>query len=227
MYWKLFIVDGRYVQAYGVVANHPRFSDGTFIYTSSVRTAEFGEDGQSVNLRTKSGSFYQLAVSDIDIDHEDFIADTRSAFEYLGVDTSFLKDIQDFVENQALKADADIGATLENGDLYLRFVGTSAVLAYFKADKSVLRLRPYTHVGTRQDSIMLQARGIVDYRYFPQEFQTITTYHRSDGILRLVIENAGTTPIEFDSNAIEDGKTVVLPVSEHIYREGLFSPDCV
>jgi hypothetical protein len=225
--WYLAIYNEKYVLAWGHAINHPRLPDGMHIHTSWIEKIKVNKAQKVVDILTHSQNHYQLQFRDICIQDDECLFKTKEALNKLGIDSSFVDAIKTGVVDSRVKDLQEIDAALENGDLYLRFIGNVTARAVFKEDDKVYDIQGYTHTGMFQDSVLLHDLKHVDYRYFPMGYNCIKTYHRSDGIERFIVKNIGASWINFDGKRIDPGNELVISVNEHNYIEGLLSPDFV
>ena len=75
-----------------------------------------------------------------------------------------------------------------------------------------------------KDSYLYQLSGIVDFRHYEFIGGSVNTYHMSDSIKRLVINNIGSRPVTVDNVVYKHGVNVTR-VTEENHPEGLISPD--
>ena len=79
-------------------------------------------------------------------------------------------------------------------------------------------------MGMFKDSYLYQLSGIVDFRHYEFIGGSVNTYHMSDSIKRLVVNNIGSRPVTIDNVVYKHGVTVTC-VTEENHPEGLISPD--
>lgn len=75
-----------------------------------------------------------------------------------------------------------------------------------------------------KDSYLYQLSGVVDFRHYEFIYGSVSTYHMSDSIKRLVVNNIGSRPVTIDNVVYKHGVTVTC-VTEENHPEGLISPD--
>jgi hypothetical protein len=225
--WYLAIYNEKWVLAWGHALSHPRLPDGMHVHTSWIEKIKVNKEDEVIDVLTHSQNHYQLKFKDICTEDDEFLFKTKESLKMLGVDPSFIDDIKSSVVDGKTQELNEIASTLENGDLYLRFIGNVTARAVFKEDDKVYDIQGYTHTGMFQDSVLLHDLKHVDYRYFPMGYNCIKTYHRSDGIERFIVKNIGASWINFDGKRIDPGNELVISVNEHNYIEGLLSPDFV
>ena len=73
--------------AWGFVYDNPRFPQGTFISTSTIREISFDEDEGQIVLKTKSGSHYVLSYYELNVDA---LEHTRACSSVLNISASTL-----------------------------------------------------------------------------------------------------------------------------------------
>lgn len=76
------------ISLWGMCQGHPKFSDGTYIYTSQVTKIEVCDDG--LDFYTDSNIHYHCKTEDIMLDA---LENIKAYLEYDKIDTSFLDGI--------------------------------------------------------------------------------------------------------------------------------------
>lgn len=216
---------GSDVLAWGYCFGHPRLADGTFIHTSIVMKAESEEVSKVLRLRTMSGNLYELELGYIDIQPE-VIGKTEECLERLNIPREYLSGAIVSVKEKKRKELAWADRLTEDGDLFLQVAGNNVVKAFFKHEGRAHPLMVDCHVGMVQDSMLVHKSGMVDFRYFPEPLG-MKTYHMSDTIKRLVVENIGSCRERLDGKVYLPGTVEKVTVTKDYYREGLLSPDMV
>ena len=117
-----------------------------------------------------------------------------------------------------------LGDELSNGDLYLEMGAGGIINVHFKYMDVVHRISCFAHVGTFTDSYLYCLDGVVDFRHYEFIGGSVKTYHMSDSIRRLAVNNIGSKPVFIDHKEYGPGTTVTC-VTEGNHQEGLFSPD--
>ena len=79
--------------AWGFVCGNPRFLQGTFIGTSTIREISFDEDEEQIVLKTKSGSHYVLSYSELNMDE---LENTRACSDALNIPSSTLDKLVEY-----------------------------------------------------------------------------------------------------------------------------------
>lgn len=111
-----------------------------------------------------------------------------------------------------------------NGDLFIE-IGAGGILnVYFKYTDKVHRISSQIHMGMFRESYLYRLSGVVDFRHYAFVGGSVNTYHMSDSIKRLVVNNIGSRPVTIDNVVYKHGINVSL-VTEENHPEGLFSPD--
>lgn len=194
--------------AWGVVYGHDRIADGILIHTSPVVSIDLDAENKKLEVKTESGNLYDLAFEDIEDEPISF-EDTRDSLNRFDISTDFLTEAKILAGEKRHKELLLADSMMEDGDLLLEAAGTEVVRAYFKKESKVHLLNISYHSGMFQDSVIIQKLGVADFRYFPQ-WDSMETYHISDGIKRLVIKNIG------DSNVVLDNRTYAPNTSNYV-----------
>lgn len=209
----------------GLVIGHPKLKDGTVIHTSDIQTVTL-VDTDTLKAITHSGTEYKLLVSEIDIASHAYDFTVRALMDF-GIKESLFGDVQQLKELKEAKQIGRVVGLVNDGELLLSMTNESVVNAFYKQAGKVEMCTYYIHIGSYQDSVIVQSSGRVDFRYFPMA-GACEVYHWSDE-LKVKIENIGSTDIVFkagDKNfIIKQGE--VKELSEEAAAEGLISPDCV
>lgn len=110
------------------------------------------------------------------------------------------------------------------GDLFIELGAGGILNVYFKYSDKVHRISSQIHMGMFQDSYLYRLSGVVDFRHYAFVGGSVNTYHMSDSIKRLVVNNIGSRPVTIDNVVYKHGINVTL-VTEENHPEGLISPD--
>lgn len=213
------------VRASGRCFGHLNFFDGTYVHTSMVMEAWAGEGGETLFLRTKSGSVYGLALEEMDVEAK-ALGRTKECAGALHLTGGFFDRAEAAVMEKEKRLLAYADAQTEDGDLFLQVSGGNVLRAYFKKSGRVFPLEIDCHVGMFQDSMLVRKYGLADYRCFPYPCR-METYHASNGIKRLVIENIGKETVEIDRKQYLPGVVEKTAMARESDQEGVLSPDCV
>lgn len=213
--------------AWGVVCEHPKLLDGTFIHTSLIQEAAVEGDG--LVLITYSGNRYLLRPGEILPNPGE---DTASCLAEFGIGAGFVENcLRARREADARLREEDERLT-EPGELLLTVVGTGVVRNLFRdAEGAAVSIKPTLHESMFEDSILITDwnGGKVDFRYFPR-LGRIEPYHISDGLRTIKVRNLGTRAMYFGKAGREvscpPGEITAIPAAEHD-DEWLFSPDVV
>ena len=111
-----------------------------------------------------------------------------------------------------------------NGDLFIELGAGGILNVHFKYEDKVYRISSQIHMGMFSDSYLYRLSGVVDFRHYAFVGGSVNTYHMSDSIKRLVVNNIGSRPVTIDNVVYKHGINVTL-VTEENHPEGLFSPD--
>lgn len=227
---------GTFILGMGVVFDHHRLEDGTFIHTSRIEHMGLEVEKKQFLMDTHSGSHYALKVDEM---HPKYLEQTIELLKVLGVRLEPVDDdimaVRRYYEESQLKELREAEEALRDRELLLAMkddsmYGMMVKQALFKIDGTVREISPCVHTGMFQDSVLITdwEKGEVDFRYFPNGM--IEPYHWSDGLDAVVVRNVCGYDISFEGT---DGK-IKCPAGEDTriesasYRgEGLFSPDVV
>lgn len=91
--------------AWGFVYGNPRFLQGTFISTSTIREISFDEDEEQIVLKTKSGSHYVLSYSELNMDA---LEHTRACSIALNISSSTLDKMVECTARHRERLDNEI-----------------------------------------------------------------------------------------------------------------------
>lgn len=209
----------------GVVIGHPKLKDGTVIRSSEIETITAIESDR-LEAVTYSGTHYKLITNEINV-ADDIFENTVDWLKKSGISDDIIGNIKKTKTNKDEELIKRLDSELIDGELQIGMAGNQVVYAYYKDGSKVKKCSNYTHVGTFQDSVLIQLANKVDFRYFPRAIDC-EIYHWSDE-LKVKIENKGESRITFSGN----GKTTVIEtgtvqeLSTDMEQEGLMSPDCV
>ena len=209
----------------GYVYNSPKFKDGTRIHTSTIYKTELNEQEQVIIFYTYSGSRYVAPFDCLNYESKK-LEKTREGLELLKIPSMFLEKAAVLAKQKAEEQLAALNEELENGDLYLE-IGTSDIKnVFFKDHGTVYKVEREIHYGMMQDSYLYIIRGVVDFRHFEFRGRSLTTYHISDSIKRMVVHNTSNASISIDDREYPVGKTI-QEIDHEDYLDGLISPDQV
>lgn len=210
---------------WGRVSGHPKLEDGAFIHTSPIQQTVVDEEHKLLQFVTASGSNYAVAFDDIDYTLKS-IEKTRACLQNLNVSSHFVDEAIILSKRKERTFKKVLAGELLNGDLYLEVGECSLVKVYFKYHDEVLRLHGRCHSGMFTDSYLYTKGGVVDFRHYQFGWRSVNTYHISDTIQRLVINNISGVVMYIDGKEYPVGKTITC-VTKDNHEEGLISPDVV
>lgn len=214
---------GKSAVARGFTHNSPKFGDSSFIHTSEIVGVEVDEQKQMIIFHTVSGSKYVAAFADIKCKAE-AVENTRVIFSYMNIPASFLDKAFVLAKEKNKTLVSSLEQNLVNGDLYLQLGAGGIEKVYFKYEEKVQKVSCRVHSGMSTDSYLYTILGVVDFRHYEFIGNSVDTYHMSDSIKRLVVNNVGAVPVTIDHKVYKIGQTVTC-VTEENHPEGLFSPD--
>lgn len=210
---------------WGIVSGHPKLEDGMFVHTSLIQQTVMDADNKCLQFVTASGSNYAVAFDDIDYNPES-VEKTKACLQKLNISASFIEESVVLSKRKERAFKKSLASELLNGDLYLELSECSIVRAYFKYNDEVLRLYGRCHSGMFTDSYLYTKGGIVDFRHFQFGWRSVNTYHISDTIQRLVVNNISGVVMNIDNREYPVGKNITC-VTKDNHEEGLMSPDVV
>lgn len=228
-YLRRYEDDGKpYFIAWGYVFGHLKLTDGIHIHTSRVEDIKMNNTGDKLVMCTRSGSEYELALADINVETIEETQDSLKAFNIPAFSLEKCQKLQQLREDEMI---AKVSEILKPNELYLLQYGVLTREAYFKsADGKVINIPITSHIGMFQDSYLVTDfdNGLVDFRYY-DNLWGIEPYHWSDGLEAIRIENVGRTDIEFyaDTKIICKIGEVTTIEKRQYSGEGLISPDAV
>ena len=210
---------------HGVVDNHPNLGAGVFINTSPCKQACLDEKNKTLTILTASGSTYIMSYDDISTLSEE-LENTRASLPKLNISSVFVDKAVVLAKKKEEIVKESLVNQLINGDLYLEVNSNGFEGVYFKYNDKVFRLRCSVHSGMFSNSHLYKLSGVVDFRHYEFRCRYVTTYHFSDTIKRMVVNNISSVEITIDNKSYPVGISTT-DITEDSYSEGLISPDCV
>ena len=193
------------------------------ILTSMIDTVEVDEPNKAFIFHTMSGSKYLCPLEDIRWTDR-FAEFSKDNLERLNISRAFVDEAIKLAHEKESSFVAWLEKEIFNGDLFIE-IGAGGILnVHFKYEDKVHRLSSQRHMGMFKDSYLYQLSGVVDFRHFEFFGCSVSTYHMSDSIKRLVVNNIGSRPVTIDNIVYKHGINVTC-VNEENHPEGLFSPD--
>lgn len=233
----------------GIVSEHPRLLEGTYIHTSPIFHAVRTEN--DLQLETASGSIYHLqmeewspSASETELLHPDV----------LGLPPDFWTQCVQVREDSSRKTASDLQSSYKPGTLFIRTVGTYILSAFWIDTNAQGQGIPVMeHQGMFQDSYIItnvyqthsQPRQVnlrffqdsyiitnthqngsepsqVDLRLFPK-WNRLEPYHVSQSLETLLVRNEGHTDITvgFPENKIlcTAGAVTTIPIQNFLNGE--------
>lgn len=208
----------------GVVANDSeRFLAGTSIITSMIDTVKVDEANKAFIFHTMSGSDYLCSFEDIRISAR-FAEFSKDNLERMNVSRAIVDEAIKLAHEKEGSFVVRLEKELLSGDLYLELGAGGIISVHFKYLDGVHRISSREHLGMFVDSYLYCLSGVVDFRHYAFCGGQVNTYHMSDSIKRLVVNNIGGKPVTIDKKVYESGTTITC-VTEENHPEGLVSPD--
>lgn len=173
----------KFMCAHGIVTGHGRIADTHRIHTSEVFAIEIDRFAGEALIRTRN-SLYHCPLAYCDYDKQDefplFIPD----YEIVKAE---YKDKREYPSIEVGK----VLVVLSNFDRY--YFHSLYYLPEGACDKA--EYRSCAHIGTFQDSYLIQVKGQpIDIRYFPH-FQNIEFYSQETDGKPFYLENIGDVPL--------------------------------
>ena len=221
--WRVEEIKGSFLLCGFTVDDGERFLAGASIHTSKIVGVDVNEPDRNFVFYTRSGSVYVCPFEDIRWTDR-FAEISGDNLERMNVSRAFVDEAVKLAHAKEGSLVDRLGKELLNGDLYLEMGAGGIINVHFKYMDAVHRISCYVHVGTFQDSFLYCQPGVVDFRHFGFSCGMVRTYHMSDSIKRLAVNNVGGRPVTIDDKAYESGTTIAC-ITEENHREGLFSPD--
>ena len=205
------------------VKDDDRFLACSSILTSMIDTVEVDEPSKAFIFHTMSGSEYLCPFEDIRWTSR-FAEFSKDNLERLKVSRAFVDEAIKLAHEKESSFVTKLESELLSGDLYLELGAGGIISVHFKYLDGVHRVSSRIHSGMFVDSYLYCISGVVDFRHYAFCGGTVSTYHMSDSIKRLVVSNIGSRPVTIDKKVYESGTTITC-VTEENHPEGLVSPD--
>ena len=205
------------------VKDDDRFLACSSILISMIDTVEVDEPNKAFVFHTMSGSEYLCSFEDIRITQR-FAEFSKDNLERLKVVSHFVDEAIKLAHEKESFLVTKLESELSNGDLYLELGAGGIISVHFKYLDGVHRISSRLHSGMFVDSYLYCLSGVVDFRHYAFCGGQVNTYHMSDSIKRLVVNNIGGKPVTIDKKVYESGTTITC-VTEENHPEGLVSPD--
>jgi hypothetical protein len=205
------------------VKDDDRFLACSSILTSMIDNVEVDEPNKAFIFHTMSGSEYLCPFEDIRWTSR-FAEFSKDNLERLKVSRGFVDEAIKLAHEKESSFVTWLEKEIFNGDLFIE-IGAGGILnVHFKYEDKVYRISSQIHMGMFSDSYLYRLSGVVDFRHYAFVGGSVNTYHMSDSIKRLVVNNIGSRPVTIDNVVYKHGINVTL-VTEENHPEGLFSPD--
>ena len=208
----------------GFVANDSeKFLAGSFILTSMIDTIKVDKPNKLFIIHTMSGSDYACLFEDIRISAR-FAEFSKDNLERMNISSDFIDEAIKLAHEKESFLVIKLESELLSGDLYLELGAGGIISVHFKYLDGVHRISSRVHSGMFVDSYLYCLSGVVDFRHYAFCGGQVNTYHMSDSIKRLVVNNIGSKLVTIDKKVYESGTTITC-VTEENHPEGLVSPD--
>ena len=200
-----------------------RFLAGSSILTSMIDTVEVDELNKAFIFHTMSGSEYLCSFRDIRISVR-FAEFSKDSLERMNISSDIIEEAIKLANEKESSLVTKLESELLSGDLYIELGAGGIISVHFKYLDGVHRISSRCHLGMFVDSYLYVLSGVVDFRHYAFCGGQVNTYHMSDSIKRLVVNNIGSRPVTIDKKVYESGTTITC-VTEENHPEGLVSPD--
>lgn len=221
--WHVEEIMENFVLGGFTVKDDDRFLACSSILTSMIDTVEVDEANKAFIFHTMSGSEYLCSFEDIRITQR-FAEFSKDNLERLKVVSHFVDEAIKLANEKESSLVTRLEKELCDGDLYLELGAGGIISVHFKYTDGIHRISSRCHSGMFVDSYLYVLAGVVDFRHYAFTNGEVSTYHMSDSIKRLVVNNIGSRPVTIDKKMYESGTTITC-VTEENHPEGLVSPD--
>ena len=175
----------KYLIGHGVVTGHKRLQDSTTMSTSAVQSVRVDEEVGEAVITTKN-SVYHCPLEYCLFAEQDAFPDIISEYEELK------KKYQGTIERPSIEPGKVLLVLSDFCDYYFHSV---YYVPENSKDNNPLRFSGHAHVGTYQDSFLIEIPDArMDLRYFPH-YQSIEFYEMETREKPLYIENIGGSVI--------------------------------
>lgn len=205
------------------VKDDDRFLACSSILTSMIDTVEVDEPNKAFIFHTMSDSEYLCSFEDIRISAR-FAEFSKDNLEHMNVSRAVVDEAINLAHEKESSLVARLEKELCSGDLYLELGAGGIISVHFKYLDGVHRISSREHLGMFVNSYLYCLSGVVDFRHYAFCGGQVNTYHMSDSIKRLIVNNIGSKPVIIDKKVYESGTTITC-VTEENHPEGLVSPD--
>lgn len=223
MKWHIEEIMENFVLNGFIISDDERFLAGTFVITSMIDTVEVDESNKAFIFHTMSGSEYLCLFEDIRISAR-FAEFSKDNLVRMKVSRAIVDEAIKLAHEKESSLVTKLESELLSGDLYLELGAGGIISVHFKYLDGVHRVSSRIHSGMFVDSYLYTIGGVVDFRHYAFCNGQVNTYHMSDSIKRLIVNNIGSRPVTIDKKVYESGTTITC-VTEENHQEGLFSPD--
>lgn len=190
-YWHLTVRnDGedQFIQAQGIVTGHKRIGDSRQLYSSAVQSINVNWDAKEVLIQTRNTLFH-CPMEYLDFEKQDKYPELVP--EYEEVKEKYMGKKQE--------------PTIEAGNVLVVFSDFDEYyfhsLYYIpQGGKEPVKYQAYPHIGTFQDSYLIDAHKYgIDIRYFPH-FGNVQFYSEGTNNCPLYFENIGNSVLYFKTS---------------------------
>lgn len=189
-YWHVTKDENGVLNAHGNVTGHKRLADTTCIHTTEITYIAIDAEKEEAILQTKNTVYHCPLV-----------------YLHLGRQDEWPDVIPDYESIKDKYKDKRPQPTIEPGKVLLvicNFCGYYFHSLYYQAKDAkepIIETQGYAHIGTFQDSYLIQTDNYeIDLRYFPH-YQNIEFYSEDTDGKPLYIENIGDVVLYADTSA--------------------------
>lgn len=186
-YWYISTreVDGKeYVFGNGIVTGHQRINDSVFARTAAVDAVYIDEVNNEAVITTCDGDFH-CPLEYLEYDKQDEQPELIPDYERLK------EKYKDTIPYPSIEPG---NVLLVIADFCQYYFHSLYYVPADSADNQPVRYYGHAHIGTFQDSYLIETENGIDLRYFPH-YQNIEFYRSTINDCPLFIENIGTSVI--------------------------------
>ena len=167
-----------YLQAHGIVTGHNRLPDATYINTSAVKEIIINHDTKEAQIHTMN-TVYFCPLSYCNFKRQDQWKEIISDYEALK------EKYQDTRKDPTIEP-GNVLLTISNFDEFY----FHSLYYIPEGETEPIKYSASPHIGTFQDSFLIEDWGKIDLRYFPH-YQNIEFYSEISDGRPLFVENIG------------------------------------
>ena len=190
-YWYMneFEEEGKkYKILFGIVSGHSKIKDGTFIHTSVVNEVTIDEEKEEL-VATTQNNVYHCQLKYCEFGEQDEYKKLIPNYEIIK------NKYMDKIDHPEIEA-GKVLLVVSNFDNYY----FHSLYCVVREGEKPINYSAYPHVGTFQDSFLINSKDFkIDLRYFPH-FQNLEFYNQNTDEMPLYIENIGDVVLYFKTS---------------------------